>query len=56
MVFFPEACDYIGTNKAETLALSEPLEGPTVQAYQKLAQETGLWLSFGGIHEKVILY
>ncbi|XP_070495988.1 nitrilase and fragile histidine triad fusion protein NitFhit [Chironomus tepperi] len=50
-LFFPECCDYVGTNAEETLSLAEPLTGETVQFYQKLCKEHSMWGSFGGIHE-----
>nr|CAD7593158.1 unnamed protein product [Timema genevievae] len=53
MMFLPEACDYIGESIAETLALAEPLDGPLVKKYCILAKNSKLWLSLGGIHEKV---
>lgn len=52
-VFFPECCDYVGSNRDETLKLSEPLTGPTVAQYKQLAKDNGLWLSMGGIHESI---
>nr|XP_040236178.2 nitrilase and fragile histidine triad fusion protein NitFhit [Anopheles coluzzii] len=53
-IFFPECCDYVGTHRDETLKLSEPLTGPTVQRYRALAREQNVWLSFGGVHESII--
>lgn len=50
-VFLPECCDFVGRDRAETLRLSEPLDGPTVQFYRQLAREHGVWLSVGGFHE-----
>lgn len=50
-VFLPECCDFVGRDRAETLQLSEPLSGPTVQFYREQAREHGVWLSVGGIHE-----
>lgn len=38
IAFFPEACDFVGSSKAETLELAEPLSGPLVQKYQELAK------------------
>jgi deaminated glutathione amidase len=35
-LFFPEGCDYIGTNVDETKGLSEPLTGDTVRFYKNL--------------------
>ena len=36
LVFLPEACDFIGENRKETLELSQPLHGSTVQHFRKL--------------------
>ncbi|EAT34733.1 AAEL013049-PA [Aedes aegypti] len=52
-VFFPECCDYVGSNREETLKLSEPLTGRTVAEYKQLAKDNGLWLSMGGVHESI---
>lgn len=52
-MFLPECCDFVGTNRDETIALSEPLTGPTVQFYQGLAKSNDIWLSLGGIHEAI---
>lgn len=35
-LFFPECCDYVGTNVDETKKLAEPLTGDTVQFYKSL--------------------
>ena len=32
------------------MSLSEPLTGPIITGYRKLAQELGIWLSLGGFH------
>lgn len=53
VVFFPECCDYVGSSREETLKLSEPLTGATVGEYRKLAKESNMWLSLGGIHEAI---
>ncbi|XP_049298831.1 nitrilase and fragile histidine triad fusion protein NitFhit [Anopheles funestus] len=53
-IFFPECCDFVGTHREETLSLSEPLTGPTVEQFRKLAREQNVWLSFGGVHESII--
>uniref|UniRef100_A0A182T378 Nitrilase and fragile histidine triad fusion protein NitFhit n=1 Tax=Anopheles maculatus TaxID=74869 RepID=A0A182T378_9DIPT len=53
-IFFPECCDFVGTHREETLKLSEPLTGPTVEQYRKLAREQNVWLSFGGVHESIV--
>ncbi|XP_055530812.1 nitrilase and fragile histidine triad fusion protein NitFhit isoform X1 [Wyeomyia smithii] len=52
-VFFPECCDYVGSNREETLKLSEPLTGQTVNEYLRLARDNDLWISFGGVHEAI---
>ena len=36
----------------QSLAIAEPLEGPTLQRYRQLARATGLWLSVGGFQER----
>ncbi|XP_012279600.2 nitrilase and fragile histidine triad fusion protein NitFhit isoform X2 [Orussus abietinus] len=53
IAFFPEACDYLADNKKDIVAMAEPLDGPTIQSYKKLAKDHQIWLSFGGIHEKL---
>lgn len=53
MVFLPECFDVLAESRAQTLQMAEPLEGPTVSKYKALAQELGVWLSLGGLHEKV---
>ena len=53
MVFLPEAFDIIGSNRHETMAAGEPLDGPTMKLYKQLAQTHQVWLSLGGFHEKV---
>lgn len=35
-LFFPECCDYVGTNVDETRELAETLTGDTVQFYKDL--------------------
>ncbi|KAI1898527.1 hypothetical protein AGOR_G00073280 [Albula goreensis] len=52
MVFLPEGFDYIGSNRDETLQLSENLEGDIVSRYNQLARKLGMWLSLGGFHER----
>jgi len=50
VVFLPEACDYIGDDRNQSLSLAQPLEGETVQQFQQLAVKQGVWLSLGGVH------
>ncbi|XP_015608757.1 nitrilase and fragile histidine triad fusion protein NitFhit [Cephus cinctus] len=53
IAFFPEACDYLADNKSSIVEMAEPLDGSTVTAYKKLACDNDMWLSFGGVHEKL---
>ncbi|KAK3908981.1 Nitrilase and fragile histidine triad fusion protein NitFhit, partial [Frankliniella fusca] len=53
VVFFPEACDYVAKNKAQTIEMAEDLSGPTLSAFKELAKEHNVWLSLGGVHIKV---
>ncbi|XP_075234549.1 ntrilase and fragile histidine triad fusion protein NitFhit [Lycorma delicatula] len=53
VVFLPEACDYVAENRAEAIELSEPLTGDLVTNYRELAKQLEVWLSLGGIHERI---
>ena len=53
MIFFPENVDFIGDGKEETLKLSEPLEGKTINEYKQIAKELKIWMNLGGVHELV---
>lgn len=46
LLFFPECCDYLGTNAAETQGLAEPLTGETVKFYQDLCVKHQIWVRF----------
>lgn len=52
MVFLPEGFDYIGSNRDETLSLSESLDGETVLKFTQMARSLEVWLSLGGFHER----
>ena len=52
MIFLPEAFDIIGSNRQETTAAGEPLDGPTINHFQRVARGSKVWLSLGGFHEK----
>lgn len=54
MVFLPEACDYIGDNKDQTLELAQPIDGDTVAQFRKLALDNNIWLSLGGGPKKTL--
>ncbi|XP_037893910.1 nitrilase and fragile histidine triad fusion protein NitFhit [Glossina fuscipes] len=53
-IFLPECCDFVGENRKQTLELSEPLTGPTMEQYQALAKKHDVWLSLGGLHESIL--
>ncbi|XP_036417223.1 deaminated glutathione amidase [Colossoma macropomum] len=52
MVFLPEGFDYIGSNREETLQLSESLQGDIITRHTQLAKKLNVWLSLGGFHER----
>jgi len=54
MAFLPEACDYIASNRNESISLAEPMdmERGICSRYQNLARSEGMWLSLGGLHRK----
>ncbi|OPL21178.1 nitrilase 1-like, partial [Mytilus galloprovincialis] len=53
MVFLPEAVDYIGESKQQSIDMAEDLNGITTSKYQDLAKQLGVWISVGGFHQKV---
>lgn len=53
MVFLPEACDFIGEKRSQIIENAEPLNGETVCSFCQMAKENKVWLSLGGILEKV---
>ncbi|KAJ9586123.1 hypothetical protein L9F63_020235, partial [Diploptera punctata] len=55
MTFLPEACDYIGKSKEESLSMAEPLDGETLQLFCDTARQYEMWLSLGGIHEQILV-
>ncbi|XP_059142934.1 nitrilase and fragile histidine triad fusion protein NitFhit-like isoform X2 [Physella acuta] len=52
MVFLPEACDYIGESKNQSIEYSETLDGNFIHQLQKAAIRNKVWLSVGGYHQK----
>ena len=36
MVFLPEACDYIGDNRQQTLSLAQTVDGSTVEKFRNM--------------------
>ncbi|GIL63720.1 hypothetical protein Vafri_17747 [Volvox africanus] len=51
MLFLPECFSFIGESQAESVAASQPLNGPLMEQYRQLARSLGLWLSLGGFQE-----
>lgn len=56
MVFLPEACDFIGEKRSQFVENAEPLSGETVHSFCEMAKDHKVWLSLGGILEKVDQY
>jgi predicted amidohydrolase len=54
MVFLPESFDFLAATKEAALELSEPIDGPLMNAYRNLARENQIWLSLGGLHRRVV--
>ena len=52
IVFLPECFSFIGAKAGEAQAAAEPLNGPTMAKYCRLAKEHNLWLSLGGFQER----
>jgi predicted amidohydrolase len=52
MLFLPESTHFLGESSKQSLAIAEPLDGPALASYAKLAKDSGLWLSLGGFQER----
>lgn len=48
VVFFPEGFHFLGAAPGDSLAIAEPLNGPTIDRYCDLARTHNIWLSLGG--------
>ena len=53
MAFLPECFDMVCESRSQTLENLEPIDGPLIEKYKKLACDKKIWLSLGGLHEKV---
>lgn len=53
IAFLPECFDMLCESRQETLSNLEPLNGSLITRYRQLASKLGIWLSLGGLHEKV---
>jgi len=52
MLFLPENFHFMGDSSKHSLSIAEPLTGPAMASYAKLARDSGLWLSLGGFQER----
>ncbi|KAK3749602.1 hypothetical protein RRG08_014578 [Elysia crispata] len=52
MVFLPEACDYIGETKQQSVEYAEQMHGNFITQCKQLAVKHNVWLSVGGFHLK----
>jgi predicted amidohydrolase len=48
IIFFPEAFSFVGSKPGEVQKVAEPLDGPAMERYRKMARESKCWLSLGG--------
>ncbi|TMS38267.1 hypothetical protein L596_005031 [Steinernema carpocapsae] len=53
MVFFPECCDFIGRTREESIDMAMYDTSSFIAALRQEALKNNIWLSLGGIHEKV---
>lgn len=52
MLCLPENFHFLGTSFTESLAIAEPLDGPSMRRYADLARQYNIMLSLGGFQEK----
>lgn len=52
LLCLPENFHFLGRNFTESLAIAEPLDGPSIRRYADLAKEHNIMLSLGGFQEK----
>ncbi|XP_069701548.1 deaminated glutathione amidase-like isoform X1 [Periplaneta americana] len=53
MAFLPESCDFIGETRSQFVENAEDINGETMQSFRQMAKDNNIWLSLGGILEKV---
>jgi deaminated glutathione amidase len=51
LLALPECFAFIGARPGAARDVAEPLDGPLMARYRRLARENKLWLSLGGFHE-----
>lgn len=49
-LLFPENAPFLGKDR-DKIAIAQPLDGPIVQAYQRMAQDTKCWITVGSVPE-----
>lgn len=52
VLFLPECFAFIGERQADALRFAQPLSGPLMRRYRRLALRHGLWVSLGGFQER----
>jgi deaminated glutathione amidase len=52
MLFLPECFAFIGLQQQDALSFAQPLSGPLLRRYRRLARRHGLWMSLGGFQER----
>jgi len=53
MLCLPECFAFMGASAGASVKMAEPLDGPLLSRYAKLAKDNAIWLSLGGFQEKV---
>ena len=53
MVFLPEACDFIGESRQQTMSQAEGLDGTFVEQCCYAARQHAMWVNIGSFHQKV---
>lgn len=53
LLCLPECFAFMGQSDGDTRKVMEPLDGPLFTRVRAIAQDHGLWISFGGFPEKV---
>lgn len=51
MLFLPECANYMSASRADSLAVSEDLNGPCIARFKSLSRDLNLWISLAGWHE-----
>lgn len=51
LVCLPEGFSFIGENRDQTLSIAEPIPGPLIEEYSRIAKENSIFLSLGGFQE-----